>query len=527
MIRDKDRRATLVHNFIAGHEYEVVVRAVGPDGVQEARESAARATIMIKGKQTTPSPPTDLATDGYLTSILLTWVNPLDYDVKHVEIWRATTNALALAVKIANVTGITYIDAIGASNSTRYYWLRAVNTSGEVSDYTDSVVGTSSGIAATDIDDFSVVATKMFTNTVILSGDVWSNNTPGGGSIAWNAHYITFGGAYYLISAGNTALRYVTWTEGDTGGSGTVADPYLSSYAGGASWTAVVNKFNIAVNESGIHQLVWNSSANMVIGSAFILDAAIVEAKIGNLAVTSAKILSLDAPKINVGVLTGQTLQTAASGQRIVVDGPSNKLSFFVGAGAGTEVLEIDDNVESGLPGIKMSSGGILHIEDGSDYVDVVAGQIAIEGTAGITVVEATTTASIAATSGIYYASYEGAVTGNFIIGRLNAVTKFAVNQLGNITTVGTVDGVDISAHAANVNAHHARSHNNTYHSTNYAAAAITISAGGALTGGGNLTQNRTISHPTFGPQFGTFFDVGNKRISYDVNGHVSVREIT
>ena len=68
--------------------------------------------------------------------------------------------------------------------------------------------------------------------------------------------------------------------------------------------------------------------------------------------------------------------------------------------------------------------------------------------------------------------------------------------------------------------------HNNTYHSTNYAAAAITISAGGCLTGGGDLTANRTISHPTFS-QFGTFFDVGNKRISYDANGHVTVTEIT
>ncbi len=501
MIRDKDRRATLVHNFIAGHEYEVVVRATGPDGVQEARESAARATIMIHGKQTTPSPPTDLATEGYLTSILLTWVNPLDYDVKHVEIWRATTNALSLATKIANVTGITYIDAIGASNSTRYYWLRAVNTSGEVSDYTDSVAGTSSGIAATDIDDFSVVATKMFTNTVILSGDVWSNNSPGGGSIAWNAHYVTFNGAYYLISAGNTALRYVTWTEGDTGGSGTVADPYLSSYAGGASWTAVTNKFNIAINESGIHQLVWNSSANMVIGSAFILDAAITNAKIANATIEHAKIHTVNATTITTGTLTGRTVQTAAADQRIVLVQSDNTLKFYI-TGTANPVLTIDDNIESGLPGIEMMLGGIIHIEDGSDYVDVVAGQIAIEGTAGITVVEATTTASIAATSGIYYASYEGAVTGNFIIGRLNAVTKFLVEQDGDAYFAGdvslaankTVDGREISTDGTKLD---------------------TIA-----------TNANDYTHPTFS-QFGTFFIVGNQHVAYDSNGHVTVTEET
>ncbi len=533
MIRDKDRRATLVHNFIAGHEYEVVVRATGPDGVQEARESAARATIMIHGKLTTPSPPPDLATDGYLTSILLTWVNPLDYDVKHVEIWRATTNARSLAVKIANVTGITYIDAIGASNSTRYYWLRAVNTSGEVSDYTDSVVGTSSGIVATDIDDFSVVATKMFTNTVILSGDVWSNNSPGGGSVAWNAHYITFGGAYYLISAGNTALRYVTWTEGDTGGSGTVADPYLSSYAGGASWTAVNNKFNIAINESGIHQLVWNSSANMVIGSAFILNAAIVEAKIDNLAVTNAKIRSCNVSKLTAGTILSKTItlntagsvdcyintgktqwdntqagfilgiddttakfligdadhffnwdgvavtvqgttQTTSAGQRIVQDGANNKISLFVGAGAGTEVLKIDDNVgySSNIPGIEMNSsyGGEFYVKDTdtSNYARLISTGLIIDnqtadihyqltGAGGITA----RTAKITGVP-IILMTLQNTLVGNTAL--------FTINSNADIDTTGsiimdagkTVDGVDISAHVADTTTFH--SHNTNAH---------------------------------------------------------------
>ncbi len=35
-----DRQTTLEANFTAGHEYEVVVRAVGPDGTLEAMESA-------------------------------------------------------------------------------------------------------------------------------------------------------------------------------------------------------------------------------------------------------------------------------------------------------------------------------------------------------------------------------------------------------------------------------------------------------------------------------------------------------
>ena len=396
-----DKKTTLVHDFIVGHEYEVVVRAVGPDGTEQAMESAARNTIVIQGKLAVPNTPITFTTDGYLNAIVLDWVNPADHDFAKMEIWRSAIDNVSTAAKIAEVKGISYIDAIGVPNTTRYYWIRAINTSGVASDYfprtSSGVVGLSLGVTVTDIDDFSVTATKLFTNTIILSSDSWTNNSPGAGSIAWSAHFLTYGGAYYLVAAGDTNKKYTYWDVGNTGGSGTVADPYLTTYSSADAYTHADNRFAIATNESGAHQLVWNASANMVIGSAFILDAAIIEAKIGNLAVTTGKINSLavttakinnlavtnakintmtaskltagtidasvitvtnlNATNITAGTLTSRTVQTAASGQRIVMSQANNNIILYVGGGAGAAVVTIDDNIVGSLPGIALEDG--------------------------------------------------------------------------------------------------------------------------------------------------------------------------
>ena len=147
-----DRRTTITHDFIPNHKYEVIVRAIGEDGQQQAMESSARNTIVVQGKQTSPSMPSGLTATGYLNDLYLAWTNPADYDFSHVEIWMSSTNDISTATKIAETGGITYIDAVGTPSITRYYWIRAVNTSQEVSDYhpdtTAGVSGTSVQIEA-------------------------------------------------------------------------------------------------------------------------------------------------------------------------------------------------------------------------------------------------------------------------------------------------------------------------------------------------------------------------------------------
>jgi len=318
---DNDRKTTLIHDFVVGHEYEVVVRAVGPDGTEQAIESAVCDTIVIQGNLGVPDTPTTLTAAGFLNSVTLTWTNPPNYDLAHMEIWRSGVNVRRFATKVAMVKGVTYIDPIGTADTTRYYWIRAMNTSGKTSDYyprtDEGVEATTVGVAATDIEDFAVTASKMFTKAIILTADVWTNNSPGAGSIAWNAHSIIYNGASYPITAGNTALGYVYWVAGAATYSTSATHPALGATG-----------FMVGINTVGVHTLVWNSSANMVIGNAYIVD--------------------LNADKITAGTITGSTLQTAASGQRVVIQQSDNTLRFH--SATRLNVVLIDDNITGTIP---------------------------------------------------------------------------------------------------------------------------------------------------------------------------------
>ena len=499
----RDKKITLTHDFVVNHEYEVVVRAVGPDGTKQALETSARQSIVILGKTDTPSIPTALTATGYLNAVALSWVNPLDYDFDHIEIWRSATNVVTTASKVAEVKGLSYIDTLGGSNLTRYYWVRAINTSDKASDYsprtTAGVSGTSDGVVATDIADFAVTATKVYNNTIILSSDSWSNNSPGAGSIAWNEHYLTYGGAYYKVTAGNTDKTYVYWDVGNTSGSGTVADPYITTYTASDSYTHADNRFTVATNASGAHQLVWNSSANMVIGSAFILDAAIVEAKIGLLAVTNAKIDTMTASKLTAGTidasiitvsnlvvgtnvaigtaedaagvttivgntittgyvnaleitvlgavtagsLTGLTVQTAAANQRVVITGGAAGTLEFYDAG-GTRVILMDDDM-----------GGYIRVGTGNLQTSIYNGGLNIIGAGGAGVATFQSTNDGADVVRVYgYETGDIAELVFHVDTAGNATFGGPVTAGGNVTFRGnitmlaakTVDGVDISA---------------------------------------------------------------------------------
>jgi phage minor structural protein len=140
----------------------------------------------------------------------------------------------------------------------------------------------------------AVDATKLDTKTVILLGDTWTDNSPTAGSVAWNQHKLYYAGFENVITAGNTALKYIYWDGAANAYSASATEPELAE-----------GQFIIAVNNGGLHDIVWNKGyGRKFIGSAFIGDAAIKSAHIEELAVLSAHIASLDANKINVTDLT-------------------------------------------------------------------------------------------------------------------------------------------------------------------------------------------------------------------------------
>jgi len=334
--------------------YEVKVSAVDISGNRSAFTNLTTSTVILSAKDTvSPNAPTGASMTSAIKSVFITWTNPTDADFKEVRIYRNTTNTaptIGTTQPYATIKSSGFVDEETQNTvppTTYYYWLTSVDDSGnETGDANNSgkaiavVTNIETGlpgiqpglVKATDITTFAVDATKMFTNTVILKGDVWTDNSPSSLYIAWNAHTLVYGGASYSIVAGNTNKQFVYWRGILSSGSSLiVGESYIILTNSGSNFTGVGaannnvgtvfvasgttptwgtgsvgslsystittnpvladGQFMIATNvgsdgnPNGLHDLAWNALANAVIGTAFIQNAAITDAKIQSLAV--------------------------------------------------------------------------------------------------------------------------------------------------------------------------------------------------------------------------------------------------
>jgi hypothetical protein len=165
-------------------------------------------------------------------------------------------------------------------------------------------IGWSAEIGTTDLENFAVDASKLWTNVIMLEGDTWTFTS---GKLTWNQHNLYLNGTKYVIAAGvlpDTNKRYVYWRKGaptiylsstsHPADNGTInSDPSSANYG-----------FLIAIQYgANSYELAWNSFANAVIGTAYISDAA----------VTNAKIASISADKITVGDIDTARMQGNAA----------------------------------------------------------------------------------------------------------------------------------------------------------------------------------------------------------------------
>lgn len=149
-------------------------------------------------------------------------------------------------------------------------------------------------IIAEKIAKAAVDATKLNTKVVVLMADTWADNSPAPGSVAWNQHKLYYAGVEHVITAGNTAQKYIYW------------DGVANTYSASADMPTLTDgQFIVAVNNGGLHDTVWDKGyAREFIGSVLIAQAAILSAHIAELQVLSGHIANLDANKINVTDLT-------------------------------------------------------------------------------------------------------------------------------------------------------------------------------------------------------------------------------
>lgn len=278
------------------------------------------------------------------------------------------------------------------SNVTIWLEVKAVDEFGSESGTADTSGETDALVAEpTSLDDWSDISAAFY-EVPVLRDFTWTDNSPSAGYVAWNAGSIWYNGTEYVITAGNTANEYIYWVPETT--------VFATSNAGPAE-----GSFLIAVNHSGTAKLLWNNAiANQVIGTAWIRDAAIVEAKIADLSVTNAKIVSLSGAKIQAGTITIEGLSAYAQSVTLnseqdwddianvpsyLVDTPDNSIAItgtFVGFHATGTNWPIRIHNDSGTGKFYCGNGSTRYIEWTGSALNIKANSIAIDVAEGMTV---------------------------------------------------------------------------------------------------------------------------------------------
>ena len=194
----------------------------------------------------------------------------------------------------------------------------------------------------------------------------------------------------------------------------------------------------------------------------------------------------LTATNIQTGTLTGRTVQTAAPGaQRIALSQSDNTFKMY--NVNGTECVDLDDDgAYTGSPRLSMASikGGAITLQvDGDNSINleclpVFGGnpthtQLSVLSEATIVTVPSILTAWGTAVGGgqTVFSCVDASIGATWNLGKIFTVVSAGdIWVLGNITLGGTVDGVDIAAHAGAGGAVHAD--------------AIAAGADGFMTGG-------------------------------------------
>ena len=136
--------------FVLGTYYSI------PDvetGVSYTIEIAARnllgitspfteRVVTFTADVTAPSAPTPISATGGFQQITVRWTNPSQKDLKEVEVYANTSNTTSGASLVGKISGDTFVHSVPVQNTTRYYFLKAVDFTGNTSGFSTGFSGT-------------------------------------------------------------------------------------------------------------------------------------------------------------------------------------------------------------------------------------------------------------------------------------------------------------------------------------------------------------------------------------------------
>ena len=141
---------------VEDYEYTIRIRSINPLGIYSAWTTIGAVT---QGDTDPPSIVENINISSGYKQLTISWDNPNESDFDYVELYRNTINNRLTSNRAGNIRGSIYVDSGLGINTTYYYWLRAVDRSGNRSDWSTVASGTTAFI---DSDQFSAEVMNLF-----------------------------------------------------------------------------------------------------------------------------------------------------------------------------------------------------------------------------------------------------------------------------------------------------------------------------------------------------------------------------
>lgn len=251
----------IIPGLVAGQAYLVRIRAVRPNGAASAWVVTG-ASIVAAGDVTAPGAPTGLVANAMVQGIRLSWTNPTAADLARIDILEqsaATPAPDGATLPSFQLTGDAFIRAGLAIGTTRFYWIRAVDRSGNASAWVGPVSATALAVDVTWINGLLQDAQIAAIAAAKVTGQIVSTQITDG-----------------AISTPKIAAGAVTAATIAAGA--IVAD----KIAAGAVVADKIAANAITADKVGANQII-TASAN-------IANAVVTTAKIANLAVDTLRL---------------------------------------------------------------------------------------------------------------------------------------------------------------------------------------------------------------------------------------------
>lgn len=321
-----DRLQNTIRFHVPG-KTQIRVKLLASDRFANNSAFTAEATIMSAGDGTPPAAPENLNVFGSIRSVALLWTPPADSDYTYSEVWVSQTNNRANAISVGSGTYSFVHDSMGADD-TRWYWIRAVDTSGNVSPFhplsaTGGVPGTAGQLDTTFIS--SLAASKIITGTLTALVTV---------GVAGRIFLDGVNRQIYIIDEAGT-VRVIL---GKLGALSTDWGMHLFNAAGQAMWSFTDGALTPGISNAAITApkiaagaiVAGHIAANTIAAGDLRTDTAVITtaAQIAFAIIDDAKITNLSASKLIAGSVITNLLYLGF-GLRVQIDGNNLHIRIY------------------------------------------------------------------------------------------------------------------------------------------------------------------------------------------------------